>query len=67
MSDVENSPDFEGGSDIWSVDNIESLIDCVRENPILYNMSAPEYRNTGKKDLVWQEISDSLKIEGMGF
>ncbi|XP_030752276.1 uncharacterized protein LOC115879532 [Sitophilus oryzae] len=40
--------------------NTEKIIENVREQPILYDLSHSEYKNTKKKDKIWDEIAMSV-------
>ncbi|RZF43337.1 hypothetical protein LSTR_LSTR001598 [Laodelphax striatellus] len=42
----------------------KKLIECVRKNPILYDLSHPEYMDTELKSDVWKKIGAELKVEG---
>lgn len=43
----------------------EELIENVKKNPLLYDMSHPHYKNFRIKNKKWDEIAKSLNIEGM--
>lgn len=43
----------------------EQLIEIVKNYPVLYDLSHPEYKNTKKKDKIWDEIASKF-AEGNG-
>ncbi|XP_018563087.1 uncharacterized protein LOC108904871 [Anoplophora glabripennis] len=42
----------------------ESLIECVKTRPILYDLNHPEYKNVRKKENVWNDIGRELNQNG---
>lgn len=42
----------------------ERLIEIVRENPLLYDLSHPEYMRTKLKDQIWEKIGAEFKSNG---
>ena len=43
--------------------NTKKLIEKVREEPILYDLSHSEYKNKTKKDEIWDEMAVSMEME----
>jgi hypothetical protein len=48
----------------WSHDELESLIENVRERRILYDTISKENKNAGKKELEWLNVSQALGKDG---
>lgn len=48
----------------FSADEDERLIEFVQNNALLYDLKHPEFKNTMKKDLIWNEAGKILKKEG---
>lgn len=48
----------------FSADEDELLIEFVQKHVILYDLKDPEFKNTMKKDLLWNEAGKTLKKEG---
>jgi hypothetical protein len=45
----------------------ELLIDLVSKHPLLFDLSVEEYKNSKKKDRVWDEIGRVLNKKGEYF
>jgi cytochrome c556 len=45
-------------------ENDRELIAKVQQHPVLYNLSAPKYKDTKAKPAIWDEIAES--IDGIG-
>lgn len=50
--------------EILEIMNDEKLIEAVRQNEILYDMSSKQYRRQDIKDKVWQSIAEKLSSTG---
>ena len=48
----------------WTNDEIEGLIDAVRECKILYEIASKDNKNSGSKDLSWLEVSEKCRKPG---
>ncbi|KAF6211570.1 hypothetical protein GE061_012083 [Apolygus lucorum] len=48
----------------FSTEEDEFLIDFVRDHPILYDMKDTEFKNTSKKDEIWNEAGKVLEKDG---
>ena len=48
----------------WTNDEIEQLIDIVRNKPVLYDLQSIDYRNSGLKELEWIKISSEMQKPG---
>lgn len=48
----------------WTAEEIELLIEKVKERPLLYNLKHAEYKNAGKKELAWMAVSQILNKTG---
>ncbi|KAK8773822.1 hypothetical protein V5799_011645, partial [Amblyomma americanum] len=51
-------------SHVWVDDDVERLIGLVQANPALYDMTLPEYKDKGKRNLMWTAIGIELGIDG---
>ena len=40
--------------------NVEKLIECIRNYPVLYDQSSAQYRNAEYKDRIWREIATDM-------
>nr|XP_012221800.1 PREDICTED: uncharacterized protein LOC105671868 [Linepithema humile] len=49
----------------WSEKEIVKLIECYKEEPVLWNVKLTDYRNKNKKNNAWNNISVKLKIDKM--
>lgn len=45
-------------------EDIEMLIEKVREHAVIYDPTLPDYKNSGRKDLLWINIASELNKEG---
>ena len=50
--------------DTFDEDLEEELIEHVKLYPMIWNVTLKEYKDAGKKSLLWQRISTNLKING---
>lgn len=53
-----------GPSVRFSGDDDDRLIGFVSANTILYDLKNPDYKNTLKKDLIWEEAGKILNRTG---
>lgn len=44
--------------------NDEQLIECVRQYPILYDLSNPKYMDIAFKNEIWSKIGEEMKKDG---
>lgn len=44
-------------------ENIEKLILIVKNNPILYDMTLPEFKDAKIKDHIWNTVSNEMNGE----
>lgn len=49
---------------VFSPDDDELLVEEVRNNSVLYDLSHPKYKNIILKDELWKDISVKLKKSG---
>lgn len=47
-----------------STENIEKLIDAVREHPSLYDKRDKRYKKTDLNDTIWKKIAQDLQLDG---
>ncbi len=57
MSEEQSAVRFSAADD-------EILIDYIQNNAILYDLKHLEFKNTLKKDLLWDEVRKLIKKEG---
>ncbi len=43
----------------------EILIEAIKKEPLLYDVSAVNYRNNDKKERSWEKISKEVSAPGM--
>ena len=48
----------------WS-EEVVKLIECYKEEPVLWNVKLTDYRNKNKKNDAWNNISAKFKIDKM--
>lgn len=44
--------------------NIELLIEKVKQCPVIYDLSHPDYKNVKGKNKIWDEIGKELETSG---
>lgn len=42
----------------------EKLIECVRQNQVLYDITHPKYMDKAHKSKLWKEIGETLQQSG---
>lgn len=42
----------------------EQIIDFVKQNPLLYDLRNPNYKNRTSRDKLWNDIATSLNKSG---
>jgi hypothetical protein len=44
--------------------NDEKLIEFVKKNTVIYDLSNPKYMDNSLKEKIWKEIGEDMKVDG---
>lgn len=49
----------------FTLEQEEQLIEYVRDNPVLYNIKDPQYKNKSFRDRLWEEFGTTISKSGL--